>query len=117
MAVWFALKHPHMFSDVIAYAGTFHHYYHKDYMTPFVSVEKAEELHRGMMQVKWESERNLLALFDKAVKDIFRLTILIGTEDPLYCDAEVLHRHLVLLNFPHEYKVIDGVGHSLGDYL
>ena len=42
MAVWFALKHPHVFSDVIAYAGTFHHYYHKDYMTPFVSVEKAE---------------------------------------------------------------------------
>jgi len=117
MAVWFALKHPHVFSDVIAYAGTFHHYYHKDYMTAFVPVEKAEELYRGMIQTKWESERNLLALFDKAPKDVFRLTMRIGTEDPLYCDAEVLHRHLISLNFPHEYRIIDGVGHSLGEII
>ena len=115
MAVWFALKHPGMFSDVISYAGTFHHYYHKDYMTAFVPVEKAEELYRGMLQTKWESKRNLLALFDKAQKNVFRLTMRIGTQDPLYCDAEVLHMHLVSLNFPHTYTIIEGPGHSLGE--
>ena len=31
MAVWYAVKHPGVFTDVMAYAGTFHHYYHKDY--------------------------------------------------------------------------------------
>ena len=115
MAVWLALKHPHVFSDVIAYAGTFHHYYHKDYMTPFVSVEKAEELYRGMMQAKWESERNLLALFNAAAKDTFQLTLRVGTQDPLYCDAEVLHRHLLSLDFPHTYACIEGAGHSLAE--
>ena len=113
MAVWYALKHPGMFADVTAYAGTFHHYYHKDYMTPFEPVQRAEELYRGMRQVKWESDRNLLALFDKAPKDAFRLTVKTGTEDPLYCDAEVLHMHLVSLDFPHTYTVLDGVGHAL----
>lgn len=117
MAVWFSLKHPGVFSDVIAYAGTFHHYYHKDYMTAFVPVERAEELYRGMLQIECESERNLLTLFDKAAKDVFRLTMRIGTEDPLYCDAEVLHRHLMSLDFPHTYKIIDGVGHSLGEII
>lgn len=115
MAVWFALRHPGVFSNVIAYAGTFHHYYHKDYMTAFVPVERAEELYRGMMQVKWESERNLLALFDKAPRDVFQLTMIIGTDDPLYCDAEVLNRHLLSLDFPHTYRIVDGAGHALGE--
>ena len=117
MAVWFALKHPGVFSDVIAYAGTFHHYYHKDYMTAFVPVEKAEELYRGMRQTKWESERNILALFDKAPKDVFQLTMRVGTADPLYCDAEVLHRHLLVLDFPHTYRIIEGARHSLGEII
>lgn len=117
MAVWFALKHPGVFSDVIAYAGTFHHYYHKNFITAFVPVERAEELYRGMLQTEWESDRNLLAQFDKAAKDVFRLTMRIGTEDPLYCDAEVLHRHLMSLDFPHTYKIIDGVGHSLREII
>ena len=69
-----------------------------------------------MLQTKWEPERNLLALFEKAPKDIFRLTMLVGTEDPLYCDAQVLDMHLKALDFPHTYKIMDGVGHSLNDY-
>jgi len=117
MAVWYALKHPGMFAEVTAYAGTFHHYYHKDYMTAFVPVERATELYQGMLQTNWESERNLLALFEKTPKDAFRMTMLVGTEDPLYCDAEVLHQHLLSLDFPHTYRIMDGVGHSLGDYL
>lgn len=115
MAVWYAVKHPGVFSEVTAYAGTFHHYYHKDFMTPFVPVERAEELYRGMMQTAWESERNLLEWFSKTPADTFRLTLCIGTDDPLYCDAEVLHRHLLALEFPHEYRVISGAGHSLGE--
>jgi len=115
MAVWYALKHPGMFSDVIAYAGTFHHYYHKDHMTPFEPVERAEELYNGMLQETWESDRNLLAWFDRTPADAFRLSIRIGTEDPLYCDADVLHRHLQSLDFPHEYRIIDKAGHTLAD--
>lgn len=115
MAVWYAVKHPGVFSEVTAYAGTFHHYYHKDFMTPFVPVERAEELYRGMMQTAWESERNLLEWFSKTPADTFGLTLCIGTDDPLYCDAEVLHRHLLALEFPHEYRVISGAGHSLGE--
>lgn len=117
MAVWYALKHPGMFSDVIAYAGAFHHYYHKDYMTAFEPVERAEELYCGMKQTVWESDRNLLAWFERTPADAFRLTLRIGTEDPLYCDAEVLHRHLLSLDFPHEYKIIDSAGHTLADII
>ena len=113
--VWYAVKHPDVFTDVIAYAGTFHHYYHKDYMTAFQPVERAEELYNGMLQENWESDRNLLAWFDRTPADAFRLSIRIGTEDPLYCDADVLHRHLQSLDFPHEYRIIDKAGHTLAD--
>ena len=115
MAVWYAVKHPGVFTDVIAYAGTFHHYYHKDYMTAFQPVERAEELYNGMLQENWESDCNLLAWFDITPADAFRLSIRIGTEDPLYCDADVLHRHLQSLDFPHEYRIIDKAGHTLAD--
>lgn len=117
MAVWYAVKHPGMFSDVIAYAGTFHHYYHKDYMTPFVPVERAEELYRGMMEVQWESDRNLFSWFEKIAPNAFRLKLLVGTEDPLYCDAEVLHLYLREAGFVHIYHVIEGVGHVLEDII
>ena len=115
MAVWYAVKHPGVFTDVIAYAGIFHHYYHKDYMTAFQPVERAEELYNGMLQENWESDRNLLAWFDRTPADAFGLSIRIGTEDPLYCDADVLHRHLQSLDFPHEYRIIDKAGHTLAD--
>ena len=115
MAVWFSLRHPGAFAEAIAYAGTFHHYYHPEYRTAFVPVERAEELYQGMMQAKWESERNLLALFNAAAKDTFQLTLRVGTQDPLYCDAEVLHRHLLSLDFPHTYARIEGAGHSLAE--
>ena len=117
MAVWFALKHPGMFADVIAYAGTFHHYYHKDYMTAFEPVERAAELYRGMKQTVWESDRNLLSWFDRTPADAFRLTLRIGTSDPLYCDAAVLHMHLTAIGFPHEYRIIDGAGHTLAEIM
>ena len=117
MAVWYAVKHPGMFSDVIAYAGTFHHYYHKDYMTPFVPVERAEELYRGMMEVQWESDRNLFSWFEKIAPNAFRLKLLVGTEDPLYCDAEVLHLYLREAGFVHIYHAIEGVGHVLEDII
>lgn len=115
MAVWFALRHPAAFAEVTAYAGTFHHYYHPEYGTAFVPVERAEELYRGMLQAKWESEKNLLALLNAAAKDAFQLTLRVGTQDPLYCDAEVLHRHLLSLDFPHTYVCIEGAGHSLAE--
>ena len=68
-----------------------------------------------MLQENWESDRNLLAWFDRTTPEAFRLTLLVGTEDPLYCDAEVLHRHLLTLDFPHEYRIIDKAGHTLAD--
>ena len=68
-----------------------------------------------MSQTVWESDCNLLAWFDRTPADAFRLSIRIGTEDPLYCDAEVLHRHLLTLGFPHEYRIIDKAGHTLAD--
>ena len=82
-------------------------------MTAFVPVERAEELYRGMSQTVWESDRNMLAWFNRTPVDAFRLRICIGTEDPLYCDAEVLHRHLTAIGFRHTYRVIDGADHSL----
>jgi len=112
-AVWYAVKHTGMFSEAIAYAGTFHHYYHKDFMTAFVPVERAAELYHGMLQAHWESDRNILAWFDKTPKDAFRLNLYIGTKDPLYCDAQVLHMHLQSLQFPHVYRILEGVDHSL----
>lgn len=117
MAIYFAVKHPGMFSEVISYAGTFHHYYHKDFVTAFEPVERAEELYCGMKQTVWESDRNLLAWFDETPADSFRLTLRVGTDDPLYCDSEVLHRHLLSLDFSHEYKIFNGAGHSLEDII
>ena len=51
-------------------------------MTAFEPVERAEELYRGMMQTVWESDRNLLAWFDRMPADAFRLTLRIGTSAP-----------------------------------
>lgn len=36
----------------------------------------------------------MLAWFERTPTTSFRLTLHVGTDDPLYCDAEVLHRGL-----------------------
>ena len=70
-----------------------------------------------MLQENWESDRNLLAWFDRTTPEAFRLTLLVGTEDPLYCDAEVLHLYLKDAGIAHTYHVTNGVGHVLGDII
>lgn len=45
------------------------------------------------------------------------MTMRVGTGDPLCCDAEVLHMHLLSLEFPHTYAMIEGAEHSLADIL
>ncbi|MHB8062859.1 MAG: alpha/beta hydrolase, partial [Ruminiclostridium sp.] len=49
-AFYYAVKYPEIFGSVTAYAGTYHHFYHKGSHTVGVAPEKAAELYENMMR-------------------------------------------------------------------
>lgn len=117
MAFYFAVKHHALFGAVTPYAGTYHHLYHKDANTVDVAPEKAAELYEGMIREKRHfEENNILSLVRQNAEKIrgkLNIKIHIGTADILFCDNEILHLYLDSLDIPHEYKVVDGIGHEL----
>jgi len=71
MAFYYAVKHPELFSSVTAYAGTYHHYYHKGSHTVGVAPEKAAELYENMMREKrYFEENNILCLIRQNAEKI-----------------------------------------------
>ena len=117
MAFYYAVKHPELFGSVTAYAGTYHHLYHKEYRTVGVAPEKAIELYQDMIREKWYlEENNILCLVRQNAEKIrgkLKIDIHIGTADILFCDNEILHLYLDSLNIPHEYRKFEEIGHDL----
>ena len=117
MAFYYVVKYPELFSLVTAYAGTYHHYYHKGSRTVGEPPEKAVELYESMMREKrYLEENNVLCLIRQnaeKIRGILQIKIHIGTVDVLFCDNEILHLYLDSLSIPHEYKKYDGVAHEL----
>jgi len=112
-----AVKYPELFSSVTAYAGTYHHYYHKGSQTVGVEPEKAAELYKDMMREERHLEEgNILCLVRQNADKIrggLDISLHIGTKDVLYCDNEILRLHMDSLSIPHRYKKLYGVGHAL----
>lgn len=121
MAFYYAVKHPGLFSSVTAYAGTYHHYYHKGSNTVGVAPEKAAELFENMMkEERYLEENNILYVIRQNAEKIrgkLHIKIHIGTADVLFCDNEILHLYLEALHIPHEYIVFEGIGHELAGIL
>jgi enterochelin esterase-like enzyme len=121
MAFYYAVKYHEVFAAVTAYAGTYHHYYHKGSTTVGVEPEKAAELYREMMREERHLEEgNVLCLVRQNADKIrgeLDITLHIGTNDVLYCDNEILRLHLDSLSIPHEYRKFYGVGHELDKIL
>ena len=116
-AFCYAVKYPELFSSVTAYAGTYHHYYHKGSQTVGVEPSKAAEIYKEMISEERHFEKdNILCLVrqnaDKIRGDL-NIRLHIGTEDVLFCDNEILRLHLDSLCIPHEYKKFYGIGHEL----
>lgn len=116
MAFLCAVKYLELFASVTAYAGTYHHFYYKDYCGVGKPMEKAVEIYKNMMNDdKCFDRDNILNLrqnVDK-VRDNLQITLIVGTADPLICDNEIFHLYLNSLNISHDYKKINGVGHEL----
>ncbi len=121
MAFYYAVKHPELFASVTAYAGTYHHYYHKDSRTVGAAPEKAAELYETMMrEERYLEENNILHVIRQNAEKIrgrLHIKIHVGTADVLFCDNEILHLYLESLNIPHEYIVFGGIGHELAGIL
>lgn len=121
MALYYAVKHPNLFSSVTAYAGTYHHYYHKDAHTVGAAPETAGDLLAGMLREGRDREEgNLLCVIRQNAEQIrgqLQISLCVGTEDILYCDNEILHLYLDALRIPHGYTVHPGVGHVLAPLL
>ena len=117
MAFCYAVKNPGLFSSVTAYAGTYHHYFHKDARTVGEPPEKAAGLYNEMMKEERHLEEgNILCLIRQNAEKIrgkLELKIHVGTTDVLYCDNEILRLHLESLNIPHSYKRFYNAGHEL----
>ncbi|MDD4796721.1 MAG: alpha/beta hydrolase-fold protein [Eubacteriales bacterium] len=117
MAFYYAVKHPELFGFVTAYAGTYHHLYHKEFRTVGVAPEKATELYEDMIREEWYlEENNILCLVRQnaeKIRDKLKIEIHIGTADILFCDNEILHLYLDSLHIPHVYKQFSEVGHDL----
>lgn len=117
MALYYTAKYSQLFSGVTAYAGTYHHQYHKDYQGVGKSSEEASGLYEKMMhEERYLEANNILGLLCQNADKIRRnlhIDIHIGTSDILFCDNEIMHLHLNALDIPHEYKEFIGVGHDL----
>lgn len=120
-AFYEAVKHPELFASVTAYAGTYHHYYHKDANTVGVAPEKAAELYEKMIEEKRDLEEgNVLSFIRKNADQIrgdLSISLHIGGDDVLFCDNEILHLYLDALNIPHAYRKFEGAAHELDKIL
>jgi RimJ/RimL family protein N-acetyltransferase/enterochelin esterase-like enzyme len=116
-AFCWAAKYSELFSSVTAYAGTYHHYYHKGSQTVGQPPEKAAELYNSMMNEKRYLEAgNVLCLIRQnaeKIRGVLDIRLHIGTDDVLFCDNEILHLYLDSLCIPHEYKKFYGIAHEL----
>lgn len=119
MAIYCAVKHPSLFGSATAYAGTFHHYYHRGYLGVGEPVSQAAGYYGEMIREGRQFEEgnilNYISINAEALRGI-KLIISVGDRDPLYCDSEILHLHLKDLSIPHEYTVLPGVGHDIAKY-
>ena len=107
---------PYLFSSVIAYAGTYHHYYHPDYSTVGTPVDQAAEIYARMMAEKKFFDGSIIGTLIKnadIIRSSVKIALHVGTKDVLYCDNEILHLHLDTLQIPHEYKKYEGADHNL----
>ena len=113
----YAVKHAQLFSQVTAYAGTYHHYYHKGSRTVGVPPENAMALYRDMLsEERHLEEGNVLCTVRQNAERLrgkLAIRLHVGTEDVLFCDNEILHLHLTSLEIPHEYRKFDGIAHDL----
>ena len=116
-ALYYAAKHPDLFSSVTAYAGTYHHYYHKGYNGVGEAPDKAVQLYNDMIREKRHFEEGNILYFIKQNADKIRenlnINIHIGLSDILFCDNEIMHLYLDSLNIPHQYRKFECAGHEL----
>lgn len=119
MAFYCAAKHPGLFASVTAYAGTYHHFYHKAYRGVGEPRDKALALYEDMMQHAASlDEGNIMSIVRQnadRLRGHLRIAMRIGADDPLICDSEIMHLYLNAMNIPHEYRIFGGVGHTLAD--
>jgi len=116
VAASMAFRYPYLFSSVIAYAGTYHHYYHPDYSTVGTPVDQAAEIYARMMAEKKFFDGSIIGTLIKnadIIRSSVKIALHVGTKDVLYCDNEILHLHLDTLQIPHEYKKYEGADHNL----
>lgn len=117
MAFYYAVKYPGLFGSVTAYAGTYHHQYHKGYDGVGKTPDAAAALYETIIREKRDLEQNnILCLVRQNAEKILEnlhISIHIGTGDILFCDNEIMHLYLNTLNIPHDYKKFTGVGHDL----
>lgn len=116
VAASMAFCYPYLFSSVIAYAGTYHHYYHPDYSTVGTPVDQAAEIYARMMAEKKFFDGNIIGTLIKnadIIRSSVKIALHVGTKDVLYCDNKILHLHLDALQIPHEYKKYEGADHNL----
>jgi enterochelin esterase-like enzyme len=114
----YAVKYLDLFSEVTAYAGTYHHYFHNGSRTVGAAPEKATELYDDMMrEERYLEEGNVLCMVRQnadAMRGHLKINLRIGADDVLFCDNEILHMYLTSLNIPHDYMIIEQAGHELG---
>jgi len=117
-AFYYAVKYHELFVSVTAYAGTYHHYYHKDLRSVGEPPERAVELYEK--ELKHFEKDGIFYLIrqntDKMRKSL-KIRLHIGTADVLFCDNEILHIYLDSLGIPHEYKIFENAGHDLSKIL
>ena len=120
-AMFYAIKHPELFSSVTAYAGTYHHYfYYTDFRTVGAPCERAVDFYQDLLSTPAPLNKNiLLAATQQAdmLRTGMRISMHSGTKDVLYCDNEIFRLHLEKLGIVHEYKTFEGAEHHLPSIL
>ncbi len=110
-AVKLALKHPRLFSSLVASSGVY----------DFTNLFKRPDLTDECTLIFGDDpdlgpDNNVFQLAESVNRTLLpAIRLECGTEDTLLSDARRLHTHLQKLNIPHEYAELPGI-HSLSTW-
>jgi len=115
-ALKLALRHPELFSSVVAYAGSYRPLPADGILYPAIVPESRAWIAWLAQWYSADHDPFKLAEMNRFRLDGQRIRLVAGTRDVSFEDSEVLHAHFQKTGVNHEYEVLLGVAHNTAAY-
>ncbi len=111
-ALMLGAKHPDLFCSIVAYAGALHD--HQTLSTGRAEIYEqmfgSEEAFNESSPYRWIRENA------ERIRDTLPIRMVIGTRDQTMVYNEKFRELLQELEIPHEYEIVEGMGHNIAGY-